>query len=93
MDEHLRLGMVNQHANLLKPGEQCIGGGYYQFDWAGNRMVLDRASYDFGRPRWHLLESLKVPAQYRGLRIVYTYDDGFHEDFNVSDELRIEYEE
>lgn len=23
----------------------------------------------------------------------YTYDDGFHEDFNVSDELRIEYEE
>jgi hypothetical protein len=25
------------------------------------------------------------------LRIIYKYDDGFHEDFNVSDELRIEY--
>jgi len=93
MDGHLRLGMVSQHAHLLKPGDQCIGGGYYQFDWTANRMLLDRESYDFGRPRWHLLESLKVPAQYRGLRIVYTYDDGFHEDFNISDELRIEYEE
>lgn len=34
-----------------------------------------------------------VYAQYRGLRIVYVYDDDFHEDFNVSDELKIEYYE
>ena len=27
-----RLGMVNQHKDLLKPGDQCIGGGYYRFD-------------------------------------------------------------
>jgi len=27
-----RLGMVNQHKDLLKPGDQCIGGGYYHFD-------------------------------------------------------------
>ena len=99
---YLRLGMVNQHKDLLigderlRVGEQssgisCIGGGYYQFDWASNRLLLDRASYDFGRPRWHLLDTLKVPASYRGLRIVYIYDDDFHEDFNVTDELKIEY--
>jgi len=40
-----------------------------------------------------LLDTLKVPEQYRGLRIVYTYDDNFHEDYIVSDELNIEYYE
>ena len=93
MGGFLRLGMVNQHKDLLKPGEQCIGGGYYQFDWTSCRLLLDRASYDFGRPRWHLLDTLKVPAAYRGLTIIYTYDDGFHEDFNASAELQIEYYE
>ena len=76
MDGYLRLGMVNQHKDLLKPA---------------NRIILDRESYDFGRPKWHLLEVLKVPSTYRGLRIVYKFDDGFHDDFNVSEELKIEY--
>ena len=62
MDGHFRLGMVGQHKDLLKPGDQCIGGGYYQFDWTSNRLVLDRASYDFGRPRWHLLEKAMANA-------------------------------
>ena len=26
MDGTFRLGMVNQHKHLLKPGDQCIGG-------------------------------------------------------------------
>ena len=52
MDGYLRLGMVNQHKDLLKQGDQCIGG-YYQLDWTSNSLVLDRASYDFGRPRGH----------------------------------------
>ncbi len=93
MDGYLRLGMVNQHKDLLKGDDSCIGGGYYQFDWTSNKLLLDRESYDFGRPRWHLLETLKVPEVYRGLRIVYVYDDGFHDDFDVSEELRIEYYE
>ena len=81
MDGYLRLSMVNQHKDLLMGDDQCIGGGYYQFDWTSNRLILDRASYDFGRPRWHLLDTLRVPAQYRGLRIVglggsYRYRDG-----------------
>lgn len=91
MDGFFRLGMVNQHKDLLKPGDQCIGGGYYHFDYTSNRIVLDRASYDFGNPKWHLLEVLKVPSVYRGLRLVYKYDDNFHDDFNVNEELRIEY--
>ena len=26
MEGYFRLGMVNQHRDLLKPGDQCIGG-------------------------------------------------------------------
>ena len=55
MDGYFRLGMVNQHKDLLKPGDQCVGGGYYHFDYTTNRILLDRESYDFGRPKWHLL--------------------------------------
>ena len=91
MDGHLRMGMVNQHKDLLKPGDQCIGGGYYTFDYVSNRIILDRSSYDFGRPRWHLIDTLKVPSTYKMLRLVYVYDDGFHDDFIVSEELQIEY--
>lgn len=91
MDGYFRMGMVKQHEDLLIGDDVCIGGGHYQFDWTSNRLILNRKSYDFGRPRWHLLEMLKAPEQLRGLRIIYTYDDDFHEDFIVSDELKIEY--
>lgn len=91
MDGHFRLGMVYQHEDLLKPGDQCIGGGYYSMDFLSNRLLLDRSSYDFGLPRWHYLDVLKVPSMYRGWRIVYYYDDG--REYAVSDELTIEYVE
>ncbi len=91
LDGHFRLGMVYQHKDLLLPGDQCIGGGYYTFDYVANRIVLDRFSFDFGEPKWHLLETLKVPSVYKGLRLVYRYDDGIHDDFWVSEKLRIEY--
>ena len=91
IDGYFRLGMVNQHKDLLKYGEQCIGGGYYSFDFVSNRIILDSESYDFGRPRWHLLDTLKIPSTYRGLNLVYKYEDDFHDDFNVSEELKIEY--
>ena len=45
MDGYFRLGMVNQHKDLLKPEDQCIGGGYYHFDYTTNRILLDRESY------------------------------------------------
>ena len=76
-----------------------IGGGYYHFDFVSNRILLDRESYDFGRPKWHLLETLKdlckqsdqgrAPSTYRGLRLVYFYDDD--SEFDVSRELQIDY--
>lgn len=90
LDGCLRLGMVGQHRELLRPGDQCIGGGYYSFDYVANRLVLDRSSYDFGAPKWHLLDTLRVPEVYRGLRIVYLADDA-RDNFNVSEELKIEY--
>ena len=70
MDGYFRLGMVNQHKDLLKPGDQCVGGGYYHFDYTTNRILLDRESYDFGRPKWHLLDTLKVPSVYHEIRTV-----------------------
>ena len=91
MNGYFRMGMVYQHKDLLMLGDQCIGGGYYTFDYVSNRIILDRSSYDFGSPKWYLLETLKVPSIYKGYRLVYVYDDGFHDDFNVSDELKIEY--
>ena len=50
MEGCLRMGMVDQHRDLLLPGDDCIGGGYYTFDYVANRIILDRRSYDFGRP-------------------------------------------
>ena len=91
MDSFFRLGMVEMHKDLLKPGDRCIGGGYYQFDYVSNQIILDRESYDFGKPKWHLLETLKVPSSYKSMRLVYKYDDYLQDDFNVSEELRIEY--
>ncbi len=88
-DAFLRLGMVNMHKDLLLPGDECIGGGYYQFDYVSNRLILDRKSYDYGKPKWHLLDILKVPSVYQGLQIVYIYDDG--EELNLSNILKIEY--
>lgn len=93
MDGHLRMGMVSQHKDLLKPGEQCIGGGYYYIDYTSNRIIFDRSSYDFGRPKWHLLDKLVVPAAYKGMRMVYQYDDNYRDDFDVTGELIIEYGE
>lgn len=83
----LRLGMVNQHRHLLEPGEGCLGGGYYEIDYTTNCLVLDRESYDYGRPRWHKIKVLRVPSAYRGMGIIYKSDGVF----NVSEELTIEY--
>ena len=85
----LRLGMVNQHRDLLERFDVCIGGGYYEFDYMGNRLLLSRQSYDFGNPQWDRLQRLIVPTAYRGMRIVYRYDDGT--ELKVSEALMIEY--
>ena len=88
---YFRLGMVHLHKDLLKPGDQCLGGGYYRFEFQPNRIVLEGASQDFGPPLWDVLQVLKMPSDYRGFQIVYRSYDSFIPEFNVSEELTIEY--
>lgn len=93
---YFRLGDVRMHKDLLQPGDTCIGGGFYQFDYVASRLLLDGVSYDFGRPRWILLIgneiTLKIPAAYRSLQIVYQPTDRYaEEDLVVTSELKIEY--
>ena len=88
-DGHLRHGMDNMHKDLLLPGDECIGGGYYQFDYVSRCLILDRKSNDYGKPLWHGPDVLRVPSTYRGLQIVYVYYDG--EELNLSRNMRIGY--
>ena len=88
-DGYLRLGMVKMHKDLLEGNDICIGGGYYQFDYLSNSVILDREPYDFGKPRWNLLNDvLKVPSDYRGMTIIY---QNYNDTFNVSEAFKIEY--
>ena len=81
--------MVNMHKDLLKPGESCRGGGFYEFDYAGSRIILSRRSYDFGRPRWYHFDELLVPKVYEGLRLIYRDDDG--EETDLGSVFKISY--
>lgn len=40
-DGELRLGDVNMHKDLLRPGDTCVGGGYYELDYVNGRLLLD----------------------------------------------------
>ncbi len=85
---NFRLGRVHLHKDLLQAGEHCYGGGFYEFDYVSNRLILSGESYDFGRPRWEWFDTLRVPEVYRGLRIVYLTHDG---EYIVNEEIEIEY--
>lgn len=68
---HLRLGMVTLHRDLLMGHEDCLGGGFYEFDYVGNRLLLSGKSYDYGPPRWSKVTTLWVPEAFRGVSIIY----------------------
>ena len=76
----LRLGMVTLHRDLLLPGEQCFGGGWYEFNAARTRLLLYRVSYDYGPPLWHVFDDIIVDSALQGLDIVYNADtsDEYH---------------
>ena len=86
---HFRLGMVDQHKELLQAGDICYGGGYYEFDYIANELLLHGKSYDFGKPKWNELSTLHIPEVYRGLRLVYQYDSGAK--LYLGDHLNIDY--
>ncbi|MGM9868983.1 MAG: hypothetical protein ACI30R_05100 [Sodaliphilus sp.] len=76
----LRMGDVRMHRDLLHPGDVCLGGGYYAFDYVSNRVVLDRESYDYGAPQWSKLVAskirLRISKLYQGLDFVWVYASG-----------------
>lgn len=79
-----KYGNVRMHKDLLGAKDLCIGGGYYEFDYVSNRLLLSGKSYDFGQPKWHYITVLKVPTAFRGLSILYEGED-------VRKFLRVEY--
>ena len=88
----LRLGMVGRHCELLKPGEACRGGGFYELDYITHCLLLSGASSEYGEPEWEDFESITLSAYYRGLHIVYKSWDCWKKEFHVSDRLEIVYE-
>lgn len=88
---HLRLGMVYMHKDLLLPGEECLGGGYYEFDYIGSRLLLSGKSYDFGRPKWNLVDAVIVPEVYRGLTIVYAAGSDREDALPLTDYVAVRY--
>lgn len=81
-DGAFRFGDVSYHKDLLRPGEYCIGGGWYEFDYVGSAMRLYGKSYDFGRPKWADIDELRLPSSIAGLNITY-------EDLPLSDFVKI----
>lgn len=90
-DGTLRLGLVCRHRELLRSGESCLGGGYYELDYVSHRMLLSGMSTDFGEPEWGCVETLRVSAYYRGLSITYSSWEKGMDDILISDIINIEY--
>ena len=85
----MRLGMVTLHRDLLMPHEHCIGGGFYEYDYVGNRLLLSGKSFDYGPPRWGKVESLHLPEAYRDVPIIYRDPHGT--ELNLHTEFPINY--
>lgn len=90
-DGTIRLGVVKRHIELLKPGETCIGGGYYELDYITHKLLLNGASSEYGEPDWNKTDNIKISAYYQGLDITYTSWDSWKEVFPVSERLDINY--
>ena len=57
---YLRLDIVYLHRDLLMPHEDCLGGGFYEYDYVGDKLMLSDKSYDYGYPQWSKINVLKV---------------------------------
>ena len=88
---YFRLGMVYLHRDLLQPGECCYGGGYYEFDFVSNRLLLSGMSTDFGKPKWDWLDTLRVPEAYRGMRMIYATWGDWEKGVDVTDLVKVIY--
>jgi len=86
---YLRLGMVTLHRDLLNPHEDCLGGGFYEFNYVSNQLLLSGKSFDYGTPRWNKIDTLHVPEAFRGTIIAYCDYRG--EELDLTSTFRIEY--
>ncbi len=86
---YLRLGMVTLHRELLMPHEQCLGGGFYEYDYVSNILVLSGKSFDYGPPRWSKVDVLHIPEALRGTPIIYR--DHWDEELNITNRFTIKY--
>lgn len=86
---HLRLGMVTLHRDLLMTHEQCLGGGFYEYDYVGNRLLLSGKSFDYGPPRWGKVDILLVPESFRDVPIIYR--DPYGDELDLNGAFTIEY--
>lgn len=86
---HLRLGLVTLHRDLLMPHEQCLGGGFYEFDYVDNRLLLSGKSFDYGPPRWGKIAVLLLPETLRDLPVIYRDSRG--DELVLTQEYKIEY--
>ena len=85
----LRLDAVTLHRELLLENEQCLGGGFYEFDYATGRLLLSGKSFDYGPPRWGRIDKLMVPENLRGVSIIYR--DSWDEELDITANFTIEY--
>jgi len=85
----LRLGMVTLHRDLLMAHEDCLGGGFFEMDYVGNRLVLSGKSFDYGPPRWSKIGILQVPEAYRDVPIIYR--DHWGDELNITNNFTIKY--
>lgn len=86
---HLRLGMVTLHRDLLMGHEQCLGGGFYEFDYASNKLILSGKSFDYGQPRWSKINVLLLPEAYRDIDIIYRDSRG--DEFSLNAVFKVEF--
>ena len=86
---HLRLGRVTLHRDLLLPHDECLGGGFYEFDYARIQLILSGKSFDYGPPRWGKVDVLLVPESFSGIPIVYR--DHWGDELNLTNHFTIKY--
>ena len=86
---YLRLGMVTLHRDLLMAHEDCLGGGFYEYDYASNILILSGKSFDYGHPHWSKIDVLHIPEAYRGIPIFYR--DAWGSEINLTAQFKTEY--
>ena len=85
------MGRVRRHCELLRPGEYCLGGGFYELDYVSHRLLLSGASSEYGEPKWEKVERITTSAFYQGLEIVYRSWNSWEDAVAVSDFLEVVY--